>query len=58
MLLKKKTTSKLIVGITKKRKFIIHPECFDAKNILSHPFIQNLKHEPNMVQDLSRQMYI
>ena len=41
-----------------KNKFIIHPEFLDANNILSHPFIHNLKHEPNMVQDLSRQMKI
>ena len=54
---KRKTISKLIVGITyKKRKFIINPEYFDANNIFSHPFIQNLKYKPNMVQDLSRQM--
>ena len=53
--LKRKTTSKLFVGLTyKKRKFIIHPEFFDANNIFSHPFIQNLKHKPNIVQDLSR----
>ena len=38
--------------------FIIHPELFDANNIFSHTFIQNLKHKPNMVQDLSRQMKI
>ena len=50
MRLKRKTTSKLFVGITyKKRKFIIHPEYFDANNIFSHPFIQNLKYKPNMV---------
>ena len=54
--LKRKTTSKLFVGLTyKKRKFIIHPEFFDANNIFSHPFIQNLKHKPNIIQDLSRQ---
>ena len=57
--LKRKTTSKLFVDITyKKIKFIIHPEFFDANNIFSHPFIQNLKHKPNMVQELSRQMKI
>ena len=37
-----------------KRGFIIDPKYFDANDILSHPFIQNLKHKPNMVQDLSR----
>ena len=59
MRLKRKTTGNLFVGITyKKRKFIIHPEFFDANNIFSHPFIQNLKHKPNMVQDLSREMKI
>ena len=40
------------------KTFIIHPDCFDANNIFSHPFIQNLKHKPNMVQYLSRQMKI
>ena len=59
MCLKINTTCKLFVVITyKKREFIIHSEYFDANNILSHPFIQNLKHKPNMVQDLSRQMRI
>ena len=59
MLLKRKTTSKFFVDIKyKKRDFSIHPECFDAKNIFSHPFIHNLKHKPNMVQDLSKQMMI
>ena len=44
------TTSKFFVGITyKERNFIIHPEYFDANNVLSHPFIQNIKHKPNMV---------
>ena len=53
MHLKIKTKIKLFVGITyKKRKFIIHPEYFDANNIFSHTFIQNLEHKPNMVQDL------
>ena len=55
----RKTTRKLFVGITfKERKFIIQPEYFDAKNIFSHPFINNLTSKPNMVQDLSRQMKI
>ena len=51
--LKRKTTSKLFVGFTyKNRKFNILPAFFDASNIFSHPFIQNLKHKPNMVQEL------
>ena len=59
MRLKRKTTRKFFVGITyKKIKFIIHPEYFDANNIFSHSFIHNLKHKPNMVQDMSRQMNI
>ena len=59
MHLKRKTTIKFFVFITyKKRKFIIHPEYFDVNNILSHPFIHNLKHKPNMVQYLSIQMNI
>ena len=37
---KRNKTSKFSVGITyKRRKFINHPECFDANNIFSHPFI-------------------
>ena len=44
-------------GITfKGGKFIIHAEYFDAKNIFSHPFLQNLKHRPNVVQYLSKPM--
>ena len=56
--LKIKTTSKLFVGITHQKKFIIHPECFDANNIFSHQFIQNFKYKPNMDQDMSIQMKI
>ena len=45
-----KKTSKFFVSITyKKRKFIIHPEFFDANNIFSNPFIHNLKQKPNIV---------
>ena len=59
MCLKRKTTSKFRVGITyKKRNFIIHPEYFDANNIFSHIFIQNLKYKPNIFQDLSIQKNI
>ena len=59
MRVKRKTTGKFFAVITyKRRMIIIHPECFDAKNIFSHQFIQNLKHKPNMVQDLSRQTKI
>ena len=50
--LKEKTTSKFFVGITKKR-FMIHHDVFDAKNIFSQSFIQNLKQKPNMFQNLS-----
>ena len=57
--LRRNTTSKLFVGITyKKIKCIIHPEYFDTNNIFSHLFIQNLKHIPNMVWYMSRQMNI
>ena len=57
--LRRNTTRKFFVGITyKKRKFIIHPEYFDANNIFSHPFIKNIRHKPNKVQDLSRKMRI
>ena len=59
MRLNRKTISKLFVGITyKKRRFIIDPEYLDANNIFSHPFIHNIKHKPNMVWDLLRQMKI
>ena len=40
------------------KTFIIHPGFFDTKNIFSHPFIQNLRHKPNTVQYLSRQIRI
>ena len=57
--LSRKKTSKFYVGTTsKKRKVIIHPEFFDAKSIISDPFIQNIKCKPNMVHDLSRKMKI
>ena len=50
MRLKRNTTSKFFVGITVRgRKFIIHAEYFDANNIFSHRFLQNLKHRPNVV---------
>ena len=41
-----------------KRKFIIHPECFDSNNIFSHLFIQNINHKLILVHDLSIQMKI
>ena len=57
--LNRRTANKFFVGNAyRKRKFIIHPEFFDANNIFSHPFIQNIKHKPKMVQDLSRQIKI
>ena len=59
MHLNRKTTSKFVVGITYKNiNSIIRPEYFDANNIFSYPFIQNIKHKPNMVQELSRKMKI
>ena len=53
-----KKTNKFFFGITSKKRFSIYPESFDAKNIISDPFIHNLKRKPNMVHDLSRQMNI
>ena len=54
---KRKTTRKFFVGITVKGiKFIIHAEYFDANNIFSHPFLQNIKHIPKVVQYLSNPM--
>ena len=59
MRFKRNTTNKFFVGITyKKGRFIIHPEYFDANNIFSHPFIQKLKHKPNIFQYLSKQINI
>ena len=50
----KKNTSRKFFGITAKgRKFIIHAGYFDANSIFSHWFLHNLKHRPNVVQDLS-----
>ena len=55
MCFKIKTTLKYFVGIkVKGRKFIIHSEYSDSKNIFSHPFLQNFKHRPNVVQYLSK----
>ena len=57
MRFKKKKKIKFFVGITVKgRHFITHAKSFDANNILSRPFLQNLKHRPNVVQDLSKPM--
>ena len=41
--LKRNTTSKFFVDIIIK-KLIFHPEFFDANNIFSHTFIQNVKY--------------
>ena len=48
----------LFVGITLKKMFIIHPEVFDANNIISVQFIQNINRNTNMVHDLSIQTKI
>ena len=57
MSFKRKTEIRFFVGITdKKGKFIIHAEYSDANNIFSYPFFQNLKHKPNRVHDLSKQV--
>ena len=59
MRFKIKTTRNCFVDITdKKRQLIIHAEYFDANNIFSHPFIQNLKRKPNMIHDMSRKIKI
>ena len=47
---KDKYNKQVLFGITNNNK--IYPEFFDANNIFSHPFIQNLKSKPNMVQEL------
>ena len=41
-----------------KKKVYYSSWFFNANNIISDPFIQNLKRKPNMVHDLSRQMKI
>ena len=57
MSFKRNKTRKSFVRIkVKGRKFIIRAKYFDAKNISSHPFLQNIKHRPNVVQDLSKPM--
>ena len=38
VLLRRKKSSKFFVSITLERKYIIHSECFDAKNIISDTF--------------------
>ena len=49
--LKRKTIRKFFVGITcKKEGLVFIMNFFDANNIFSHLFIQNLKHKPSMVQ--------
>ena len=49
------TTSNFFVDITVTgRRFIIHAEYFDAKNIFSHQFPHNIKYRPNIFQDLSK----
>ena len=55
MRFKRKTTSTICFGITfKGRKFTINAEYLDANNIFSHQFLHNLKHRPNIIQDLSK----
>ena len=55
MRVKRKTKASSLL-VLHKEKFNIYPEYSDANNIFSHKFIQNLKHKPNIVQGLSRQM--
>ena len=57
MQLKRIIKIKFIVGITdKQRKFIIHPEFMVANQNISDQFIQNLKGNPNKVNDLTGEM--
>ena len=51
VLRERKQASSLLVLQAKK---FICAGYFDANNIFSHPFIRNLKHRPNEVQDLSK----
>ena len=54
MQLKRIQKSKFFVGITdKQRKFIIHPEFTGANHEITDQFIQNLKSNPNKVNDLT-----
>ena len=55
---KEKESKKVVCWYYIQKKFIIHPGFFYVNKIISDPFIQNLKHNPNMVHDLSRKMKI
>ena len=49
--------SKFFVKIkNKQRKYIIHPDLMVANQEITDKFIQNLKSNPNKVQDLTGEM--
>ena len=57
MQLKRLLKSKFFVGITnKQRKYIIHPDLMVSNQEITDQFIQNLKSNPNKVQDLTGEM--
>ena len=53
---KEKDNNRFLCWYYIKNKSLLFPEYFDANNIFSRPFIQNIKHKPNRVQDLSKQI--
>ena len=57
MQLKKLLKIKFFVGIThKQRKYIIHPDFMVSNQEITDQFIQNLKINPNKVQDFTGEM--
>ena len=57
--IKENKKSKFFAGIKyKQRKFMIHPEFMVTKQKITDQFIQNLKSNPNKVNDLTGEMKI
>ena len=57
MQLKRSLKSKFFVGVTnKQRKYIIHPDFMVANQEITYQFIQNIKSNPNKVDDLTGEM--
>ena len=57
MQLKKSLKSKFFVGITnKQRKYITYPDFMVANQEITDQFIQNIKSNPNKVNDLTGEM--
>ena len=57
MQLKRLLKNKFFIGITnKQREYIIHPDFMVANQEITDQFIQNLKINPNKVNDLTGEM--